>query len=262
MTKRTDKEDNEEQERNELTRNENQDKRTTRNRNGTSSNICDGHSLFVWRLLYFIAARVMPVDEATILSYSDIFNSLSQIGPSSSCANCEAPSGKVALKLCSLCHISCYCDANCQLQHWPMHKLECIQYKYDNSLSQSRPSPSCANCEAPNGFTCESGQVVLKLCSICHLSPYCDANCQLQHWPMHKFECKKPEDRKPWFHQKFDNECPICFDVMAEAFATICCERSIHRACLSKCKRKCPFCSSAQTPSGIEGFEHRGFTPY
>ncbi len=43
-----------------------------------------------------------------------------------------------------------------------------------------------------------------------------------------------------------DEECPVCFEPMAEHTSTAymggCCRQTLHLECLQKCKFRCPFC--------------------
>lgn len=39
---------------------------------------------------------------------------------------------------------------------------------------------------------CGAVGVALKTCSACKVTQYCSGECQKQHWPTHKAECKQP----------------------------------------------------------------------
>jgi len=66
----------------------------------------------------------------------------------------------------------------------------------------------CADCG-------EEGGVSLKTCKSCMLVKYCNANCQRNHWPTHKQECKRRAAElrdEALFKDPPDKEdCPICF---------------------------------------------------
>ena len=66
----------------------------------------------------------------------------------------------------------------------------------------------CANCG-------EEGDVSLKMCKSCMLVKYCNANCQRNHWPKHKKECKQRaaelRDEALFKDPPPKEDCPICF---------------------------------------------------
>jgi tetratricopeptide (TPR) repeat protein len=64
------------------------------------------------------------------------------------------------------CDRAWYCNADCQLQHWPTHK------------------PQCSVC-----FCCSTLLTKVKRCSRCQIAKYCNAACQTAHWSEHKKDC-------------------------------------------------------------------------
>jgi hypothetical protein len=64
------------------------------------------------------------------------------------------------------CDRAWYCNADCQLQHWPTHKPHCSVY-----------------------FYCSTLLTKVKRCSRCQTAKYCNAACQMAHWGEHKKEC-------------------------------------------------------------------------
>jgi len=138
----------------------------------------------------------------------------------------------------------------------------------------------CAECGE------EEGGASLKMCKPCMSVRYCNAECQRNHWPMHKKECKQHaaelRGEALFKDPPAKEECPICFLPMPQILlscmtlppATIssvpiydfamanealkfkdmevyypCCGKSICRGCMySSCKsgnnKKCPFCNS------------------
>ena len=67
----------------------------------------------------------------------------------------------------------------------------------------------CAECgEAGEG-------VSLKVCKACMLARYCNADCQRNHWPKHKNECKQRaaeiRDEALFKDPPAKEDCPICF---------------------------------------------------
>ena len=68
--------------------------------------------------------------------------------------------------------------------------------------------PTCADCG-------EEGGVNLKACKACMLVKYCNANCQRNHWPKHKKQCKlraaELRDEALFKEPPPKEDCPICF---------------------------------------------------
>ena len=61
----------------------------------------------------------------------------------------------------------------------------------------------------------EEGGVSLKKCKACMLVKYCNANCQRNHWPKHKKDCKRRaaelHDEALFKDPPPKEDCPICF---------------------------------------------------
>jgi hypothetical protein len=54
------------------------------------------------------------------------------------------------------------------------------------------------------------------VCKACFLVKYCNANCQRNHWPTHKADCKQraasyATRRSSRTHRRRRTNCPICF---------------------------------------------------
>ena len=68
----------------------------------------------------------------------------------------------------------------------------------------------CADC----GGLAEGG-ICLKACKSCILVKYCNANCQRNHWPKHKKECKlraaEIRDEALFKDPPPKKDCQICF---------------------------------------------------
>ena len=66
----------------------------------------------------------------------------------------------------------------------------------------------CAECGKEGGAS-------LKTCKSCMLVKYCNANCQRNHWPTHKIECKRRaaelRDEALFKDPPAKEDCPICF---------------------------------------------------
>jgi len=66
----------------------------------------------------------------------------------------------------------------------------------------------CAECG-------EEGGVSLKACKSCMVAKYCNVNCQKNHWPKHKNDCKlraaEIRDEALFKDPPAKEECPICF---------------------------------------------------
>ena len=78
----------------------------------------------------------------------------------------------------------------------------------------------CADCGGVAG-----GGISLKTCKSCMLVKYCNAECQRNHWPKHKKECKRRAAElrdEALFKDPPDKEdCPLCFIPMP--YKLICC---------------------------------------
>lgn len=83
---------------------------------------------------------------------------------------------------CNDCRRVAYCSRACQVAHWQRHKGECRR-----SLPEITPKATeysifeCSFChkESPGSH-----------CGHCQKAWYCDNDCQQQHWPFHRTECK------------------------------------------------------------------------
>jgi hypothetical protein len=68
----------------------------------------------------------------------------------------------------------------------------------------------CADCGGVGG-----GGVSLKTCKSCTSVKYCNANCQKNHWPTHKQDCKRRaaelHDEALFKDPPAKEDCPICF---------------------------------------------------
>jgi hypothetical protein len=78
---------------------------------------------------------------------------------------CSCGAVSEAINTCP-CVRAWYCNADCQLQHWPTHM------------------PNCIVC-----FQCNTELIKVKHCSRCQQAKYCNAACQTAHWSLHKKEC-------------------------------------------------------------------------
>ena len=76
----------------------------------------------------------------------------------------------------------------------------------------------CAECG-------KGGVVSLKACKACMSVRYCNADCQRNHWPTHKKECKQRaaelHDEALFKDPPTKEDCPICFIPMPQKL--ICC---------------------------------------
>jgi len=68
------------------------------------------------------------------------------------------------------------------------------------------------HCSAECG---KEGGATLKVCKSCMVAKYCNANCQRNHWPKHKKECKlraaELRDEALFKDPLAKEDCPICF---------------------------------------------------
>ena len=96
----------------------------------------------------------------------------------------------------------------------------------------------CASC----GIA-ENDDVKLKNCAACYLVRYCSVNCQKNHRPKHKRDCKKcaAELRDELFFKQPESsclgDCPICLIPLSldqtKSVMTGCCSKQICRGCSS-----------------------------
>lgn len=78
---------------------------------------------------------------------------------------------KYDMDVCNGCCKAWYCDRECQLKHWSIHKLVCIV---------------CFNCEVRL-----NRDTVFLRCSKCKATKYCGVECQTEDWKEHKKTCTK-----------------------------------------------------------------------
>jgi hypothetical protein len=90
------------------------------------------------------------------------------------CANCyQYNFGGESKRLdCSRCNTACYCSAECQKAHWPIHKKACKLI-------------TCQRCEKLETTK------LFSMCARCQQVFYCGRDCQVDDWPNHKKDCKK-----------------------------------------------------------------------
>jgi hypothetical protein len=90
------------------------------------------------------------------------------------CSNClKYNFGGESKRLdCSRCNTECYCNAECQKAHWPIHKKACklVTCQHCEKLETTKLFPKCARCQ----------QVF-----------YCGSDCQVADWLNHKKDCKE-----------------------------------------------------------------------
>ena len=162
----------------------------------------------------------------------------------------------------------------CRQQDPPKNSLGDLKNN-DHEDATARPAPMR-----------REGGVSLKMCKVCMHARYCNAACQMNHWPKHKKECKLRaailRDEALFKDPPDKEDCPICFLPMpvkliccaSLPLATIssvplydfaiantelaskgigtyypCCGKSICRGCvysfvMSGNDDKCPFCNS------------------
>ena len=114
----------------------------------------------------------------------------------------------------------------------------------------------CANCGKGEE---ESGK--LKSCTACKLVKYCNRECQIDHRPKHKKECRRRAaelyDEKIFRQPPSQyGDCPICFlrmpSLISGSTYNSCCGKVICRGCAyapvyddqgnEVDNRKCPYC--------------------
>lgn len=114
------------------------------------------------------------------------------------CSFCKRCSD--TLKKCKRCGVAQYCNRECQVGHWPKHKLECNAMSKFGSLSSELTCSSTAAdksmasaSEGPPTIEscafCGLRSAKLKKCLRCNKTKYCGRECQRRHWSSHKLNC-------------------------------------------------------------------------
>ena len=136
--------------------------------------------------------------------------------------------------------------------------------------SESDTMLCCASCGSAGG-----DDIKLKKCTACHLVKYCSVNCQKDHRPKHKTECKK---RMAELHDELlfkqpesthYGDCPICCLPLpidpSKTRLMSCCSKLICDGCYlanrkreveGKVRHKCAFCRN-DTPRTKEVINER-----
>jgi len=115
---------------------------------------------------------------------------------------------------------------------------------------------------------CGRGRDGLRTCTACKTVKYCSVQCQKDHCPKHKKECKKRAtelfDEKLFQDPPQREECPVRFISMPidaeQVVNQFCCGKLICRGCTFAAENKegwmlCPFCRQEPTEQG--DFEER-----
>jgi len=97
----------------------------------------------------------------------------------------------------------------------------------DHNLGDATTSSCCAECG-------NDGGVSLKACKSCMLVKYCNADCQRNHWPKHKKDCKRRaaelRDEALFKDPPAKEDCPICFLPMpVELISTVSLQTRLYR---------------------------------
>jgi hypothetical protein len=91
-------------------------------------------------------------------------------------------------------------------------------------MNNMKVTPHSTHCCADCGSVAGEG-LTLKACKACMLAKYCNAECQRNHWPKHKKECKlraaELRDEVLFKDPPSKEDCPICFLPMPKRL--ICC---------------------------------------
>ena len=93
-----------------------------------------------------------------------------------------------------------------------------------NTMNNLNRNDALIRCCAECGV--DEGVASLKVCKSCMFARYCNADCQRNHWPTHKQECKRRaaelRDKALFKDPPPKEDCPICFLPMPiSAFASI-----------------------------------------
>jgi cytochrome c553 len=154
----------------------------TRDVSNTRSTVNDT----TWRLHSFPSLPICDSDKCNLIAIKCVEKLLitvdsstgeevfSQSSAPTMCANCHRMNfGGESKRLdCSRCNTECYCNAECQKAHWPIHKKACklVTCQHCEKLETTKLFPKCARCQ----------QVF-----------YCGSDCQVADWSNHKSNCKE-----------------------------------------------------------------------
>jgi len=119
-------------------------------------------------------------------------------------ADCAACGAVAAKHRCGVCKADRYCSRECQVMHWPAHKLECALKLEDRrvraaasdagqlrQLTVALKEGVRAGIESALDRTCVycCGEGARSHCGACRTAQYCSTACQQQDWPNHKMAC-------------------------------------------------------------------------
>ena len=151
-------------------------------------------SAFAWELRLRITRRNLDPDRSPFIPLAN-----ATLDPQY-CAHCSLRLVARPRHKCGGCRSVYYCDRQCQVAHWPVHKLCCqpdgrlcfvpIRPLQASYLSSRDSTPNVYN---PHVLYCAAcGTALLKpcwKCSRCRQVYYCHKQCQTEHWPQHKGDC-------------------------------------------------------------------------
>jgi len=112
-----------------------------------------------------------------------------------------------------------------------------IKMSSDDNNNNKNNMSCCANC----GKTEEDGNTTLKACVACKMVKYCNRECQINHRPKHKEECKKRaaelHDEALFKQPPHNEDCPICFIPLPKLHTTgskyyACCGKVVCSGCI------------------------------
>eukprot|EP00985_Skeletonema_marinoi_P035054 scaffold45497_cov219-Skeletonema_marinoi.AAC.1 len=104
----------------------------------------------------------------------------------------------------------------------------------------------------------EVDDIKLRKCTACYLIKYCSVECQRNHRPQHKKECKKraAELRDEILFKQPESrdlgDCPICCIPLPIDPSKSCCHASEVRELEGNLQPKCPFCRHPRTNNDEE----------
>ena len=131
--------------------------------------------------------------------------------------------------------------------------------------------PRCASCGVTQG-----DDTKLMKCTACHLVRYCSDECQKEHRPKHKRQCKKrvAESRDERLFRQPESshlgDCPICCLPLSidlkKSFMYDCCSKAICNGCTlanqlraieMRLRQSCPFCREPVSKNDAEHDKQR-----
>ena len=89
---------------------------------------------------------------------------------------------------CGICKCAWYCNSDCQTQDWNSHKIYCKSIE-KKKISLTLPC-SCVRSILKKCSFCNASVDRHLSCSFCRKDVYCNRDCQVKHYKIHKKKCR------------------------------------------------------------------------